>query len=102
MLKRDAVVLTDDVRVIEFTMDAGERLAWHYHTDIEESVFCLAGEICVSDEQQTQVLRTGQQARFAAGKPHALKNISEQSATYLVIQHGRYDFIECDQPHSDF
>lgn len=101
MFKREAVVLTDDVRVIQFTMDAGEQLAWHYHTDIEESVFCLAGEICVSDEQQTQVLHTGQQAKFIAGQPHALKNISEQSATYLLIQHGHYDFIECEPPSSE-
>lgn len=96
MFKREELVLTDDVRVIQFEMSAGEQLAWHYHTHIKESIFCLQGKLRVLSDQSPQNLLIGQQARFDAGQAHALQNASDKPAIYLLIQHGQYDFIECD------
>lgn len=101
MSEREDIVLTDQVRVAQFTLSAGERLPWHYHTRVHESVFCLSGRIHVLGERQRQVIHTGERIQFGAGQAHALHNNTDQPASYLLIQHGEYDFIECAAPASD-
>ncbi len=98
MFEREELVRTDDVRVVQISMGAGEQLTWHYHSQIRESIFCLAGELRVLSARREQTLRTGQKASFTAGEAHALQNPGRQVASYLLIQHGPYDFIECAAP----
>lgn len=101
MSKREDIVRTDDVRVVQFTLGAGERMPWHYHSEVHESIFCLSGEIHVLGEREQQTIRTGQRIQFDAGQAHALHNNTGQPASYLLIQHGHYDVIECAPPVSD-
>lgn len=59
----------------------------HYHTQEDELVFVLEGEVWLRTDEGEQLLTAGTCAGFPAGKPngHQLVNRSDQDARYLEI-----------------
>lgn len=59
----------------------------HWHTNEDEFVYVLAGELTLITDAGEQILRAGDAAAFAKGVPdgHHLINRSMEDATYLEI-----------------
>ena len=39
----DIVEETPTLRVLEMTLQAGEKVPWHWHTNVHDRFYCLAG-----------------------------------------------------------
>ena len=59
----------------------------HWHTQEDEFVFVLTGEVTLVTDAGEEVLRPGDCAGFKAGDPngHSLRNLSDRDATALEI-----------------
>lgn len=99
-MTRDDLVRTDTVRVASIELAAGEESPWHRHTQVQETVFCLRGEIAIrrAPPLGTVTLAPGQRCDIAPQVPHALGNPGRVEARYLLVQKGSYDFIAMDPP----
>lgn len=97
-MSRDDLVRTDTVRVASVELAVREESPWHCHTEVHETVFCLRGEIGVrrAPPLDTITLMPGQRCDVEPGLPHAIHNPGRDTACYLLIQTGRYDFIAVD------
>ena len=75
----------------------------HWHTQEDEFVYVLDGELVLVSDAGEQVLRAGMAAGFAAGKAdgHHLINRSDRPATYLEVGTRREDLDEVDYPDID-
>jgi uncharacterized cupin superfamily protein len=59
----------------------------HWHSDEDEMVFVLEGEVTLFEGDATHVLKPGDAATFKAGEPvgHCLQNMSAAPVSYLVF-----------------
>lgn len=91
------VLATDNVRVRIMTLESGAATAWHYHTEVTDSMYCLDGPIAVeyrNPDQQVK-LANGQYCDVAVKRVHRVVNLTRRAARYLLVQGvGRYDFNE--------
>ena len=78
----------------------------HWHTDSDEFVYVLSGEVMLVTDNCEELLRTGDAAGFKAGDPngHCLQNRSGQKATVLEVgtrsekDHAYYSDIDMMAP----
>ncbi len=59
----------------------------HWHSDEDELVYVLEGEVTLHQGSEEHLLRPGDAAAFKAGDPvgHCLENTSRAPAKYLVV-----------------
>jgi len=59
----------------------------HWHTEADELIYVLSGEVTLVTDNGPELLRAGDAAGFKAGDPngHCLQNRSAQDATVLEI-----------------
>ncbi|MFP6758464.1 MAG: cupin domain-containing protein [Alphaproteobacteria bacterium] len=90
------VAETADLRTLEITLGPGEAVPWHFHRQVEDIFYCLAGGIAVltrGPEEDTR-LRPGETCRVAARRPHRVNNTADTDSRFLIIQGpGKYDFV---------
>ncbi|MCC8982451.1 cupin domain-containing protein [Bradyrhizobium acaciae] len=70
----------------------------HWHSDEDEFVYVLAGEVVLVEHGSETVLRAGDCATFAknSGNGHHMINRSQMTATYLEVgSRSRTDVITC-------
>jgi quercetin dioxygenase-like cupin family protein len=95
-----SIIETDRVRVRIMSLAEAEELPFHYHSEVTDNFFCLAGEVVVTARQPEQVwqLGPGAHCEVAAPRPHSVRNASPDApASYLLVQGvGRYDFKQVD------
>lgn len=92
-----------DLWVREFTVIAGEEVPWHRHTQVNDRCYGLDGVVLVeSVDMQDQftrlLLRPGQACDLPAGTRHRLSCADGDSARYLLVQQGPYDFNKVPAP----
>jgi len=96
MGEQRSIIATDQVRVRIMELAPGEELAYHYHTEVDDSFFGLTGRIVVNarEPEQAWQLGPGEHCQVAAPHPHSVRNLSpNEPASYLLVQGvGRYDF----------
>jgi uncharacterized cupin superfamily protein len=75
----------------------------HWHTEEDEFVFLLEGEVVLVEEDGDHVLRPGDCAAWKAGveNGHCLQNRSGVEAVYLEIGSRRPETDACDYPDLD-
>lgn len=92
-LSRERTKLGDAAHLTQFGVNV-LRLppgAWssqrHWHTEADELIFVLSGEITLVSDAGDEILRPGEAAGFKAGDPdgHCLQNRSDTEATVLEI-----------------
>jgi quercetin dioxygenase-like cupin family protein len=96
VFSRDILVQTEDVRVVEMTLEPGETIPWHYHTHVADTFFCLEGELEIEFENPTggALLLAGDRAPVEARRPHQVVCSGESSCRFLLVQGvGRYDYV---------
>lgn len=96
MNERDEVILeTEDVRVRILALECGQATAWHFHTEVKDRMFCLAGRIAIEcrEPQERFEIGPGERCEIAVGRVHRVVNLSAERAKYLLVQGvGQYDF----------
>lgn len=88
-----------DVLVREYTLDPGETIPWHRHSDVSDYYYGLEGLTLV--ETRTPAARhelgAGQSATVTPSVVHQVSNPTPAPCRFLLIQGvGRYDFIRAD------
>ena len=85
-----------DVLVREYTLDPGEVIPWHHHSEVEDTYYGLEGVVLVEtrDPQARHEVRGGQSAKVAPPGPHQVSNPAASPCRFLLIQGvGKYDFV---------
>jgi quercetin dioxygenase-like cupin family protein len=83
-------------RITELQISKTQKVPWHYHTNIQDTFYVLAGSlrIFLQDPKEELRLEAGQSCVVPARRPHLVTNGGEASATFLVLQGlGEYDFV---------
>ncbi len=90
------VVQTADVRIVEYTLQAGDSHPWHYHSQVSDRIYCLEGLIGVDIRTPPDrlALRPGESCEIAPKTVHHVSNAADGSSRYLLVQAlGKYDYI---------
>ncbi|MGH7120144.1 MAG: cupin domain-containing protein [Acetobacteraceae bacterium] len=97
--KTDVVVETADIRIVEHTFEPGDTNPWHYHSEVSDRFYCLAGLIGVETRQpaERRVLQPGESCEIPARAVHHAYNAGIGTSRYLLIQAlGKFDFVKVD------
>jgi mannose-6-phosphate isomerase-like protein (cupin superfamily) len=95
MQETEVLVKTDTVRVRIMALAPREVATWHFHTQVNDDIFCLTGRIMVRMQKPDEEIRLspGQRVRIETDRAHQLENLEERESTYLLVQGvGLYDF----------
>lgn len=83
-------------RIQEIQISAKQKVPWHYHSNVQDTFYVLAGTIRVflQDPKEEVRLAPGETYTVRPRRPHLVTNGGEASATFLVLQGiGEYDFV---------
>lgn len=101
MTDRNEIVLeTESVRVRIMSLGNCAATAWHYHTEVTDSMFCLDGPIAVEFRNPGERIElvNGQHCDVSVKRVHRVVNLSTRQAKYLLVQGiGNYDFNVVDE-----
>ncbi len=88
-----------DVLVREYTLDPGEAIPWHRHSEVSDYYYGLAGMVVIEtrDPAARHELGVGQFATVTPPTIHHVSNPGAQSCRFLLVQGvGKYDFVKAD------
>ena len=82
-------------RISELQISPTQEIPSHSHTQTQDTFYVLEGEIRVvlGDPDDEMRLRSGEIYAVPSGRAHRVTNGGQDSATFLVLQHGEYDYI---------
>jgi len=83
-------------RINELQISPAQKVPWHYHTNVQDTFYVLAGRIRVfmREPKEDVVLGPGETFTLAPRRPHLVMNAGDTSATFLILQGiGEYDFV---------
>jgi quercetin dioxygenase-like cupin family protein len=84
-------------RISELRMSPTQQVAWHYHTNIQDTFYVLDGSVRITlrDPDEQVDLQAGESwGPVRPGRPHLVTNNGDGSATLLVLQGmGDWDHI---------
>ncbi len=90
---------TADVQVRVNTLRPHDGTAWHFHSSVRDTVFCLDDglEVWLRDPEQRVALRPGEWQDIAPRRVHRVVNATARPLRYLLVQAtGPYDFNEVE------
>jgi quercetin dioxygenase-like cupin family protein len=82
-------------RISELQISPTQQVPWHYHTQVQDTFYVLAGRLrlFVRDPKEEVRLVPGDTYTVRPGRAHLVTNGGETSATFLVLQLGEYDYV---------
>jgi quercetin dioxygenase-like cupin family protein len=86
-----------DVLVRRYTLDAGEAIPWHRHSEVSDHYFGLEGVAVVEtrDPPARHQLGAGEEVKLLPPTPHHVFNPGPGPCRFLLVQGvGKYDFIK--------
>jgi quercetin dioxygenase-like cupin family protein len=93
---RESVMEGADMRVTVLTLDAGQCIPWHYHSEIIDSFVCLEGPMVVETRapRAEYVLGHGERCEVSPMVAHYVHGLDDGPFKFLIIQGvGVYDNI---------
>ena len=84
------------MRVRVLTLDAGQCIPWHYHSEITDSFVCLEGPMVVETRapRAEYVLGAGERCEVPPKVAHYVHGLDEGPFKFLIVQGvGVYDNI---------
>jgi quercetin dioxygenase-like cupin family protein len=93
---RETVAEGADLRVSVLTLDRGQCVPWHYHSDIADSFVCLEGPMVVETRapRNAHRLEPGQRCTVPAKTAHYVHGEADGPCKFLIVQGvGVYDFV---------
>lgn len=88
-----------DVLVREYTLDPGEAIPWHRHTEVSDYYYGLEGVVVVEtrDPAARHEISVGRSAAVTPQTVHRVLNPGRQPCRFLLVQGvGQYDFVKAD------
>ena len=86
-----------DVLVREYTLDPGEVIPWHRHSEVADYYYGLEGVVLVEtrDPPARHELAAGKSATVTPPTVHQVSNPGRQACRFLLVQGvGKYDFVK--------
>ena len=86
-----------DVLVREYTLDPGEAIPWHQHTEVSDYYYGLEGVVVVETRHPaaSHEILVGQSATVTPPTVHHVFNPGTQPCRFLLVQGvGKYDFVK--------
>jgi quercetin dioxygenase-like cupin family protein len=90
---------TSDVRIVEYTLNAGDSHPWHRHSEVTDRIYCLEGLIGVDTQEPARqfLLQPGESCEVPVGTVHHVSNPGSATSRYLLVQAlGKYDYIRVE------
>lgn len=85
-----------DVLVREYTLDPGEVIPWHRHSDVHDYYYALEGKVVIEtrDPPARYELAVGESTKVSPRTIHRVSNSGTQACRFLLVQGiGKYDFV---------
>jgi len=85
-----------DLEVSILTLDAGQSVPWHYHSEITDHFVCLEGELILETRapRAEHRLKPGQRCAVPPKTAHHVHGRDGTACKFLIIQGvGRYDYV---------
>ena len=86
-----------DVLVREYTLDPGEFIPWHHHTEVSEHYYGLENTVVVETRGPAgrHEIGVGQTATVTPPTAHRVSNPGSTPCRYLLVQGvGKHDFVK--------
>jgi quercetin dioxygenase-like cupin family protein len=83
-------------RITELQISPKQKVPWHYHNNVQDSFYVIAGQLRLFLREPKEEVRLGPGDTYSVAprRPHLVANGGEGSATFLVLQGiGEYDFV---------
>jgi quercetin dioxygenase-like cupin family protein len=82
-------------RIAEIEISQSQKVPWHYHDEVRDTFYVVKGQIRIflKDPKEEVLLTRGEVYSVAPRRPHLVTNAGAESAVFLVLQAGAYDFI---------
>jgi quercetin dioxygenase-like cupin family protein len=93
------VAKSADVLVREYTLDPGETIPWHHHSEVADHYYGLEGTVVVETRgpDARHEVAAGRAASVTPPTPHQVSNPTAAPCRFLLVQGvGRYDFVRED------
>ncbi len=91
----ETIVAGSDVRARLYTLAPGDVIPWHYHSEVTDWYFCLAGKLSIETRapRAHELLDAGGNYTIPPKTAHRISNGGEHDCRFLLLQGvGRYDF----------
>ena len=84
----DIVEETPTLRVLEMTLQAGEKVPWHWHTNVHDRFYCLAGSVEIECRAPKAMhhLKSGDSCAVAPKVAHEVRNIGSDTVRMMLVQ----------------
>ena len=83
-------------RISELQLSPTQTVPWHFHTNIADTFYVLAGEmrLFLQNPKEEVRLKPGETYTAVAKRPHLVTNAGGTSLTVLIMQGiGEYDYV---------
>jgi len=94
--RRIVHVTRPDFRITELQLSPTQKIPWHRHSDVRDTVYVVEGAIrlFLRDPKEEIRLRPGETYAIAPRRPHLVVNGGATSAIFFLLQGmGKYDFV---------
>ena len=88
-----------DVLVRQYTLDPGEAIPWHSHSEVSDYYFGLEGVVLIETRNPSarHEVGPGRTATVTPPTVHHVSNPGRQPCRFLLVQGvGKYDFVKAD------
>ena len=88
-----------DVLVREYTLDPGEVIPWHRHTQVSDYYYGLEGRVVIETREPAarHEVGAGQMASVTPPTVHQVSNPGNAICRFLLVQGvGKYDFVPAE------
>ena len=92
----DVVAEGADLQATVLTLDEGQSVPWHFHTEITDHFVCLEGTVVVETRapRQEHVLAPGERCAVGPNTAHHVHGRDYGPCRFLLIQGvGVYDYV---------
>jgi mannose-6-phosphate isomerase-like protein (cupin superfamily) len=93
---RETVAEGADLRVTILTLDTGECVPWHSHSEITDDMICMEGRVVVETRapRHEHVLQPGQRCTVPPKTAHTVHGKDGGPCKFLIVQGvGVYDYV---------
>lgn len=92
---RETVAEGADLRVTILTLDRGECVPWHWHSEVTDDFVCMEGPMVVETRapRHEYVLKPGERCTVRAKTAHYVHGVDGGPCRFMIVQGvGVYDY----------
>ena len=91
---RQLIAETPNLRVQILTLIKGQKIPWHHHSEIADTIICLDGPMVVQTKPADHELQPGERCTVPPLTAHQVAGKDGAGCRFVIIQGiGSYDFV---------